>query len=412
MMPLKVVHFFGGAWSPGATAGARVLHRALGRLGVTSKAYSLGWDARLAEDERPLAETSLQKIWERAAYALERWPKRSPHGDAVPFHSAYAGHSRGTLSKAAANADLLHFHWLSHGLTALSTLPKLDRPSIITARDQWLGTGGCHYSVQCDNYKRGCGRCPLLLRPSRADQSARNLRWKRQVLESPKLQLVAPSQWLAERLSESGVIDRERIICIPNGIDFSRFPLGQRESARALLGVGQHESVVLMVADQLDSAWKGVTETLGLLNALELQNTRLLLVGRGDVDTRGRTIPTRSLGYLQDPLALALAYNAADVLLCPSTHEAFGKVLVEAAACGTPAIALRDTGAGEVNSTLGNVVVERMDLDSLGAALLPILAHPLGEAGRRDLRARGEHHYGAERVATQYLDLYQHMAGC
>jgi glycosyltransferase involved in cell wall biosynthesis len=166
-----------------------------------------------------------------------------------------------------------------------------------------------------------------------------------------------------------------------------------------------------MVADQLDSPWKGVRETLSFLDALELRNTQLLLVGRGDVVTQGRTIPTHSLGYLQDPLALALAYNAADVLLCPSTHEAFGKVLVEAAACGTPAIALRDTGAGEVNSTLGNAVIERMDLDSLGAALLPILSHPLGEASRRELRARGENHYGAERVATQYLDLYQHMAG-
>jgi glycosyltransferase involved in cell wall biosynthesis len=44
---------------------------------------------------------------------------------------------------------------------------------------------------------------------------------------------------------------------------------------------------------------------------------------------------------------LALAYNAADMLVYPSSYEGFGMPVLEAMACGTPAVALDNSAFGE-----------------------------------------------------------------
>ena len=41
---------------------------------------------------------------------------------------------------------------------------------------------------------------------------------------------------------------------------------------------------------------------------------------------------------------LKIYYSACDILLSPSTLEAFGQVAIEAASCGTPSVAFKNTG--------------------------------------------------------------------
>ena len=43
-----------------------------------------------------------------------------------------------------------------------------------------------------------------------------------------------------------------------------------------------------------------------------------------------------------------ILYNAADLILAPSRTEAFGLVVAEAAACGTPSVGFENTGVSEI----------------------------------------------------------------
>jgi glycosyltransferase involved in cell wall biosynthesis len=405
---VKISHFFGGPWSPGATGGARVLHRALKDLGVDSRAYSLGWDARLAEDEKPLATTNLDKLWERTSALLDKRRTSASQGLGSAFHSGRFGHHQAKHRQIAFQSDLLHYHWLTDGMGDITRLPFLGKPVVITARDQWLGTGGCHYSLSCNRFQQGCGACPLLADSTWPDPSANNLKRKRALMDSPQVTIVAPSAWLADTLASARVVPRERVAVIPNGIDFNQFPLIPRDTARDVLGLPRSRRLLAIVADQLDSPWKGVDTALKSLGALE-DDFEVLLVGRGRVDGAKEGPPQRSLGYYHDPLSLALALNACDALLCPSAQEAFGKVVLEASACGTPSLALGGTGAGEVVRNLDGVVLPNLEPAALAAGLSRAWDQGASETRRKKLRFLAQKSYDGTVIAEQYLALYRRL---
>ena len=52
--------------------------------------------------------------------------------------------------------------------------------------------------------------------------------------------------------------------------------------------------------------------------------------------------------FLKDDLSRKILYNAADLLLSPSRTEAFGLVVAESAACGTPSVGFENTGVSEI----------------------------------------------------------------
>ena len=56
----------------------------------------------------------------------------------------------------------------------------------------------------------------------------------------------------------------------------------------------------------------------------------------------------RYIDFLKDDMSRKILYNAADLILAPSRTEAFGLVVAEAAACGTPSVGFENTGVSEI----------------------------------------------------------------
>jgi glycosyltransferase involved in cell wall biosynthesis len=102
--------------------------------------------------------------------------------------------------------------------------------------------------------------------------------------------------------------------------------------------------------------------------------------------------------------------NASDVLVLPSVKEQFGQVIVEAMACGLPAIAVDAYGPAEiVDHGESGWLVEPDDVSSLANALVEAVNRP-AERRRRGAKAAQEAHarYAwpalAQRVAGIYED--------
>lgn len=114
----------------------------------------------------------------------------------------------------------------------------------------------------------------------------------------------------------------------------------------------------------------------------EADRCRFLLVGegplerevRGAIDGQGLADRCRVLPF-QDDVRPVL--QAADVLVLTSREESFGLVLVEAAACGTPAVATRTQGPAEIvdDGRTGRLVAVD-DEAALAAALDELVRDP------------------------------------
>ena len=190
----------------------------------------------------------------------------------------------------------------------------------------------------------------------------------------------------------------DKITVLPAGVDTDRFHPMDREAARAKLGLPSGEKLAFFLS-RLDKAhyFKGLHV---LVRALKrAPDVRLVIGGDGELRQRherhaAKHINGRAIfvGDVSDE-ELPTYYAAADVVVLPSIDrtEAFGLVLLEAMACGTPVVASRLRG------------VQTLVEDKVSGYLV----HPGDEAElarriRKTIDNRDRMSAAARRVATNF----------
>jgi UDP-glucose:(heptosyl)LPS alpha-1,3-glucosyltransferase len=195
-----------------------------------------------------------------------------------------------------------------------------------------------------------------------------------------------------------------------NGVDLERFrprrDTGEVQVLRHALGIGSGEQMVLGVGSGF--VRKGFDLLLRLWQDAPPSATHLVLVGRDQQLARFRR-EAAALGArvhvlgARDDVPLLMA--AADVVCVPSRQEAFGNVVLEALASGTPVVTSRLVGAAELlHPPLDALVVPSPEA-------LPEMRRALERAG-------GEQHgvyAAAARVAAEahpwsrHIDAMEHL---
>lgn len=177
-----------------------------------------------------------------------------------------------------------------------------------------------------------------------------------------------------------------RIHMMPPGIDADRFrELPKRSSQRIQqlrteLGVGPESFLLLQVGS--DFRRKGVDRSLKAIAALpEAIKSRCVFVVVGEDNPQSCQRLSSQLG-LQDRVRFFSGREdindlmiAADLLLHPAYQEAGGIVIIEAIACGLPAVVSGTCGYAPyvTNSGCGEVLAEPVTQDALNEALAKAL---------------------------------------
>jgi glycosyltransferase involved in cell wall biosynthesis len=203
---------------------------------------------------------------------------------------------------------------------------------------------------------------------------------------------VAMSRRIRNEMLEAG-IPRERIAVIHHGVDTGRFrPADPRERDALRRSLGLPRGIVVAFTGRLlrGKGLETLVEAFGALAAAR-PDVHLVLVGSGEgqalsveeelrEDVRARGLDDRVIfAGRQDAVEDHL--RAADLFAFPSVFEALGISLVEAAACGLPAVASRTGGIVDVvEDGRSGLLVTPGRASELASALATLVRDP----GRRE----------------------------
>ena len=149
-------------------------------------------------------------------------------------------------------------------------------------------------------------------------------------------------EWIVEQAGRSGILHGKKIIYIANTLDTALFfPVSDREKLRRKYGIVQNKKVILFGAadNGTENENKGFRFLRQAFQYLEADKYILLIFGN---TARNMDLPEEleviRAGYVTEEDKMNELYNAADVLVNPSSQESFGYTVCEAMACGTPAV--------------------------------------------------------------------------
>lgn len=357
-----------------------------------------------------LASTGQER--KRQAHALAAYPGRPAGCEA--FSNSEAG-LRLQGVPLLAESDVIHLHWVAGFIDVPGNVDFLSGKKIVwTLHDMNPFTGGCHYADGCDKYLTQCGACPQLGSSDEHDMARRT--WKRKEYAYRKLNItvVAPSRWLAEEARKSSLMGRFPVCCIPYGLPLNVFKPYSRVAARDMLGIAHGARVLLFSADGVLNRRKGLNLLLEALGRLHgdpaTEGLVLCIMGSGGEHLQGLPYTLKILGRINNPQVMAAVYSAADALALPTQEDNLPNVLLEALACGTPAVSFQVGGVPEiVEHGLTGWLAPPRDVDGLAQCLRQALTD--NSSSRRTLcRARALEQFPLSLQAQRYTELYHTLS--
>jgi glycosyltransferase involved in cell wall biosynthesis len=289
--------------------------------------------------------------------------------------------------------DVLHFHNISliggPGLLSMGTA----RARLYSLHEHWLV---CPTHILWKNQSKSCDKPTCFscsVRSGLPPQLWRYTRLRDRQLENVD-RLLSPSEFTAERHLRGGV---SRPITV--------LPLFSSLDPPAKSPLASSRPVILFVGRV--TASKGVEQLIRV--AAALPEIDCIIIGEGDLraslSKRYASHPHIRFTGPMPQSQLIEYYQRASALILPSmAPETFGLTIVEAAACGTPAIvAARSGGAAEIVKATGGGLIYEGD-EPLSAAILQLASDDMLRTRLGAMARRGyEEHYTRERHVDAYL---------
>lgn len=437
---MKIFHVNASDIDGGAARATYRIHRSLlehGSVhGLQSQMYAV---SKSGDDHTVLtgSSDSLSGISKYLRVRLSRFARRGFSTANPSFHSLAwppAGLGKDLFRISCLDNALLHLHWVGEfngvGDVTLSIeeIGRLPGPLIWTLHDQWAFCGAEHYTspplqqeTASDDQRFVIGYTPASRPASESGPDINRRTWlrKRRAWRRP-IQIVCPSNWLADCARRSALMGEWPISVIPNPIDLEVWAPFEKSLARVLLSLPADRPLVLFgaVGGTTDPR-KGADLLLEALQRLRTQVAgtpleRLALVVFGQsqpAQPPNLGFPIHYTGRLNDDISLRMVYSAADVFVIPSRQDNLPNTGLEAHACGTPVVAFRTGGMVDiVDDGVTGALAEPFDPDSLSYSIRLVLEAPdrelhLGAAARR----RASLLWSPKRIASMYADQYHQM---
>ena len=408
MMNMNILHIVAGPLHEGAARGAYWLHLGLRHHGIKSQIMTDSRDN--LGDTNVLSISSTKKLYFQSLLRsqIDNLPTvLYRNREKIIFSTGIFGFDF-TKTKEYEEADIIHLHWINGGFVNIKHLSKVNKPIVWTMRDMWPITGGCHYSMGCEKYKTGCGKCNQLNSSFKYDLSSIVVKRKHKYI--PKnTEIVGISNWLSEKAKDSYLFRDFKIRTIHNCINTTEFAPIDKEIAREILGLSTDKKIILAGAQSITDFYKGFDKYIEAISLLDKKQYYLCFFGRLDRKYIDQLeFEYMNFGFLFDTVSLRLLYSAADVFVAPSLMDAFGKTLAESMACGTPVVCFNATGPKDiVDHKINGYKAVPFDSTDLSNGIIWVLNSPNYQSLSLNAREKVLRCFDSKVVARQYIELYQ-----
>ena len=401
----------------GAARATYRLHKALQEVGIDSKMLVQYKESDDYSVIAPVSKSSktLGKIRSR----LDLLPlKKYKNFKKSPWSISWFPNSISKKIKLI-NPDIVHLNWICEGYIPISEITKINYPIVWTLHDMWAFTGGCHYSYECTKYQKKCGSCPQL-------ESKRNLdisRWiwnrKYKSWRNLNLTIVTPSKWLAKCAKGSFLFKDLRVEVIPYVIDIDVFkPMGKL-IAREILNLPKDKKIIVFggisAASDRRKGFQYLQPALKeLIGSSQKENIELVIFGLSTpLNPPNLSLKTNYLGIINDDIALALIYSAADVFVAPSIQDNFPNTVLESLACGTPVVAFDIGGNPDmIEHKKSGYLVKPFEIVDLAGGVNWII-NDENRLNKLSQKARSKvlNEFVIDKVVTKYIKLFEELIG-
>lgn len=250
--------------------------------------------------------------------------------------------------------------------------------------------------------------------------------WQRDFFKT--IPIVARSQSIRDGfLGEPAFINPDDVPVIYSGVDTERFRPNEDAIIRERfnLGVPQDTPIVAMVARFQPVKGHHVFQAMAQQVALQIPNAHFVVAGE---DTFGVTkdevyrqemlenaksdpLLRKRLHYIGFRNDIESVLAAADVVVCASDFESYGKANIEAMATGTPVVSTNRGGPSEtvIHQKTGYLVAPN-NPQALATHVIQLLRNPderqqMGENGRQHVLDK----FSAEGSANEYNSIFQEL---
>lgn len=190
---------------------------------------------------------------------------------------------------------------------------------------------------------------------------------------------IAVSNYAANHFLASGIIEKERVKVLYNGIEIEKFKrklsLEEKRELKNKYNIKENEKVIMFCGRTV--VGKGIKELILAFKRMKnINNAKLLIVGNSAFGKNIQTEFDRELIKISQDIKdkivftsfipnddLYKIHNIADIAVVPTiTEEAFGMVVVEAMASGLPLIVTRSGGIPEIVNEENAIIVDKDEL--------------------------------------------------
>ena len=250
------------------------------------------------------------------------------------LHYSYYSLKKNTLYK---EADIIHMH-LIDGFFSIYDLKRLSRTKkiLFTVHDFWLLTGHCAYPTGCNRFKKGCGKCPDLLRypQLRIDRTKFLRKRKLKLLKSKNIFIHVATEKLKEMISDMDptLIDKIFVLELPNAYkdnaikkvkDTTKLKIGIRFTNQLQKNMGFNRRLLFLLKE-VEGVEIHCIDDIRMADEF-CQNLNKVIYSNDGKDSMCRF------------------YSNIDFLINPSVDETYGLMSIEAASFGVPTLTVSES---------------------------------------------------------------------